>query len=320
MEVQQLRHLLAVVEHGNLMRAAEAVHLSHSGLSRSIKSLEDRLGLPLVVRRANGLEPTIFGLSLAKRAKAILADIANAVDELKAIEAAQRGEVRLGLTSNYAHHLAPDLIFDFSRHAPDVDVTVFAASFGELLEHLELGKVDFVFGLLGAIPDSSGVVIEDLFEARSKVVVAGDHPLAAQAQVSIADLGRARWAMLSGEGFQRNFLNFFYVRSQSLPRQILKTNSIALVKQAVLKAGAVTVMPPEVVAAEVAAGQMVALDCEAPASVARVGLAFRADTVMTPQMARLIGHMRRAALEAGHAGGGPPVVEDHAKRYEEKED
>ena len=45
MEIQQLRHLLAAVETGNLLKAADKSCISQSGLSRSIKSLEQRPGI-----------------------------------------------------------------------------------------------------------------------------------------------------------------------------------------------------------------------------------------------------------------------------------
>ena len=89
MEVQQLRHLLAAVRYGNLLKAAEEIHISQSGLSRSIKSLETRLGVPLLIRKSKGVEPTVFGLSVINRAKVIINEVARAVEEIKAIEAAR---------------------------------------------------------------------------------------------------------------------------------------------------------------------------------------------------------------------------------------
>jgi DNA-binding transcriptional LysR family regulator len=44
MELRQLRHLIAVVEHGSFSRAAEAVHLTQPALSRSIQALEASVG------------------------------------------------------------------------------------------------------------------------------------------------------------------------------------------------------------------------------------------------------------------------------------
>ena len=48
MELRQLRHLIAVVEHGSFSRAAEAVHLTQPALSRSIQALEATAGAPVL--------------------------------------------------------------------------------------------------------------------------------------------------------------------------------------------------------------------------------------------------------------------------------
>jgi LysR family transcriptional regulator, regulator of abg operon len=57
MEVQQLRHLIAAIETGNLLRAADKSCISQSGLSRSIKTLETTLGVPLLIRGPKGSSP-----------------------------------------------------------------------------------------------------------------------------------------------------------------------------------------------------------------------------------------------------------------------
>ena len=117
MEVQQLRHLLAAAQFGNLARAAEETNISQSGLSRSIKSLETRLGVPLLVRGPAGVAPTEFGLGLIERARVILNEISRAKDLLKEIEAGEVGEVTIGATHNYAHFVLPEVAAKFSAHA-----------------------------------------------------------------------------------------------------------------------------------------------------------------------------------------------------------
>ena len=53
MELRQLRHLIAVVEHGSFSRAAEAVHLTQPALSRSIQALESEVGAAVLERIGN---------------------------------------------------------------------------------------------------------------------------------------------------------------------------------------------------------------------------------------------------------------------------
>lgn len=55
-ELHELRQFAAFAEYGTLSEAAEALHLSQPALSRSMKKLEDELGIPLFVRHKNKLE------------------------------------------------------------------------------------------------------------------------------------------------------------------------------------------------------------------------------------------------------------------------
>jgi DNA-binding transcriptional LysR family regulator len=292
MEIQQLRHLIAAVQYGNLVKAAEESHISQSGLSRSIKSLETRLGVPLLVRKSKGVEPTVFGLSLIRRAHVIISEAAHSIREIHAIEQAQVGEVTIGITPNYAHHLIPQLIAELTTERPAVRVTVVAASYLQLVDKLKVGDIDFAFGFLGAIEQTPDVTIEELMDSHSRVLVSADHPLLARSKVGVDELACARWAMLSGEGFQRNFLNFFYVRGQTIPAQAVKTDSIALLKRVVKDSDLLTILPMEAVADEIKKGELKTLPCETPAEYARVGFLFRPESLMTPQMQLMIDRIR----------------------------
>ena len=294
MEIQQLRHLIAAVQYGNLLKAAEESHISQSGLSRSIKSLETRLGVPLLVRKSKGVEPTIFGLSLLRRAHVIISEAAHSIREIRAIEQAQVGEVTLGITPNYAHYVIPQVIAELTAARPAIRINVVSTSFLDLVEKLKVGDIDFAFGFLGATEQTPDVNIEELVDSHSRVVARAGHPLLAQDNVGVDDLSRSRWAMLNGEGFQRNFLNFFYVRGQIIPAQSLKTDSIALLKRVVMGSDLLTILPVAAVGHEINEGALTTLPCETPAEYARVGFLFRVESLVTPQMQLLIDLIRAA--------------------------
>ena len=72
MELYQLRGLIAFAECGNLSKAAEAVHTSQSALSRSMKNLEDELGVPLFLRTKNSIALTETGTLAVRHAQIIV--------------------------------------------------------------------------------------------------------------------------------------------------------------------------------------------------------------------------------------------------------
>ncbi|WP_439486835.1 LysR family transcriptional regulator [Blastomonas fulva] len=294
MEIQQLRHLIAAVETGNLLKAADKSCISQSGLSRSIKSLESRLGVPLLIRGPKGVEPTVFGLSVLRRARVILNEVAKSLDEVSAIEQARVGEVNVGITQNYASYLVPELIAAIHRERPGIRFNIVADGFVELLEMVRTEAIDFAFGLIGQIHRNEGIIIEPLRAHRSRVFCGRKHPLAAQGSAQVDDLHRASWVMLNSEGVQRGFGLFFESRGLSVPPQMIKTNNVDLVRHLIDDSDLLTVLPIEVVENEVAAGRIVPLECETPIAQTRVGLFYREDGLLTPQAELVIDRFRHA--------------------------
>ena len=83
--IRQLRHVLALCEHRNFRRAAEALHLTQSALSVSIRRLEEDYGVPRFVRGRSGVTATEFGVILARMARQTTNTIAAETIYYKAI-------------------------------------------------------------------------------------------------------------------------------------------------------------------------------------------------------------------------------------------
>lgn len=308
MEIQQLRHLIAAIENRNLLKAADKSYISQSGLSRSLKSLEQRLGVPLLHRGPKGVEPTVYGLAVMRRAKVILNEVARSVEEVRAIEQGRIGETTFGVTQNYANYLMPELLAELHAERPDLRVTVVTDGFLELVNKVKTEEIDFAFGLIGRIHHSDGLIIEPLMNNRSNVFARADHPLAGRPGVTTDELTRASWAMLSSESVQRGFGLFFEARGRAVPPQMLKCNSIAMLRHVVAETDALTILPREVVQPEVDAGTLAAIQCETPVERTRIGLIFRDGGLITPQAQVVVDRIRATVAARAAEGEAPPLV------------
>lgn len=72
MNIKDIRWFREVVSRGSISNAAEHLFVSQQGLSKSIKSLEEKLKVPLLVRTSNGVEPTPYGKYLYDKSASIL--------------------------------------------------------------------------------------------------------------------------------------------------------------------------------------------------------------------------------------------------------
>lgn len=300
MEIQQLRHLLAAAQHGCLIKAAGASNITQSGISRSIGALEARLGVPLLVRKAKGVELTPYGETVVRRAKVIVNQVSRSLDEVRSLKSGLTGAVNIGITQNYGLYLMPALLAQLHAKRPQMCFDVVTGGFLELLERVTTGTVDLAFGLLGTFETTDELVVERLREHHSRTFARVQNPLASAKHITAEDLANAPWATLRGEGFQRNFMSFFDRSGQRPPLQVVKTDSIELIRSFVLNSDALTVLPPDVFKDEIDAGAVAILDCEAPAEITQLGLMFRAGGFISPQVELVAEQIRKMVARASN--------------------
>lgn len=114
MEIRQLRYFIAAAETGNIRKACEKVHISHSALSISLKNLEDDLGVTLLNKGQRGVQLTYAGEKFLKAAHSLLRQIDDLRSSIKDSEGTPTGNVRLGLPYGINNALAVPL-FDLLR-------------------------------------------------------------------------------------------------------------------------------------------------------------------------------------------------------------
>lgn len=295
MEIQQLRHFLAAVEHGNIGRAAGALNITQSGLSRSIKNLETIVGLTLLKRTAKGVEPTPFGLNLVPRAEAILNQARLAKEDLDAARVSRGGHVRLGLTRNFSHSLGPEFVGDAFKAAPDITLSVTSGPFDIMLDQLRTARIDVMFGLLVPLHQERDLIVEELFITRSGIYGRATHPLAKKKKVEPAELAEQRWGMFDSEGLQREFASFFERHGVPAPRPVITTNSFSMLKQAMMSIDILTIMTRSMVENEVKTGRMAMIASETPGDHTRTGLVYRHDSPSLPGVQTMMKVIRERA-------------------------
>ncbi|MEM6295967.1 MAG: LysR family transcriptional regulator [Myxococcota bacterium] len=172
MEFDQLRTLLAVLEHGGFTRAAEALGISQSTVSFHIKSLENAVGTRLLDRGRDGVRPTAHGTTLKRYAADLLALRKEASAHLSALDTGAMGKVDVAASTIPGEYLLPQALAALRRTHPGVSVSVRIGDSSRALGALREGEVDVA--LIGS--PSGDRKIEEVSFATDAVVLVGASP------------------------------------------------------------------------------------------------------------------------------------------------
>lgn len=134
MTLVQLRHLISVAQTGSFSRSAEAMHLTQPALSRSVRALEQELGIPLFDRIGRHSELTAFGREMLGRARALVAEADELRDRGRQLREGAAGTVRVGLGSGPGAILMTPFLQHMTVHHPGVRTEVARGS-TDLLVH-----------------------------------------------------------------------------------------------------------------------------------------------------------------------------------------
>jgi DNA-binding transcriptional LysR family regulator len=83
LKLRDLHILMAVVQAGSMRRAAERLNTTQPVISRSIADLEHAMGVRLLDRSRQGIEPTVYGRTLLEGGTAVFDDLRQAVKKIQ---------------------------------------------------------------------------------------------------------------------------------------------------------------------------------------------------------------------------------------------
>ncbi len=142
MNLDRLRTLVAIADLGSFAEAARALHLAPPTISLHIADLEARIGAPLLSRTRGQIKPTSIGESLVARARRLLADAEQALEEVQRQVQGLAGRVRLGASTGAIAHMLPQALQVLGEHHPGIDVQVEVLTSQATLARLSEGTLD----------------------------------------------------------------------------------------------------------------------------------------------------------------------------------
>ncbi len=185
LDVRDLEIILALSRSGSTVRAASALHVTQSAVSRGLLLAEEKLGARLFERTPRGLAPTPAGSRLIAGAGSILAQLAELERSAGTAEAAP---VRLRVVCECytAYRWLPSTVAALRRNASTLEVELAVDHTDAPVPALLAGRIDVA--LLTTSPTPPTLVSQALFSDEIVFVVSSSHPLASRPTLTPAEL------------------------------------------------------------------------------------------------------------------------------------
>lgn len=299
MDMRQIRQFIAVVEHRNMLRAAQAIHLSQPALTKSIKNLEEELGVQLLTRGPRGVTPTIYGDVLLRRARLLTNESERAVEEIRELKAGHAGHVRLGV-ANFSIAFLPRVMAQLLTSMPGLSFEIVDGTYDGLTALVREGALDAVASGFPMVHRAEDLVHEALVDGEFLLVCRPDHPILTR-QTSAQAIADQRWIVANRPRQIVEVLEFtFRNAGVTPPKPVIQSGSMSFLKAVLLEGEFLTVLPRGVVRAELESGSLVSVSFMDLTFPTVEGIIYRAQAVLPPALFVLIAAVRSAkAAEAG---------------------
>ncbi len=149
MDLRALRYFVEVVQRNSFTRAAEALYVTQPTISKMVKSLEDELGGPLLLREGRHVRLTDAGRVVFERGQALLQDASRLRQEAAEVDGIARGTLSVGVSPTTGHYMAP-IFAQYRQRYPGVQLQLHERGARALEQAVTDGEIDLAMGLLRA--------------------------------------------------------------------------------------------------------------------------------------------------------------------------
>ena len=237
----QLRAVLAVAEHRSFIAAAASLHMSQPALTRTIKRVEQTVGVELFSRTTRQVVITTAGSEFAAMAERLLNDLSLSVENLRRLKADQRGQVIVSSVLPLTDGAIAGLLADYSRRNPGVEIHLRQGLQNQVEDDVRSGAADFALGYVDDLPDT--IVYERLRREPFYAVFPKDYPVAARRIMDFRSLKGETLVSFPPESRTRRIIDGAAATSGFTLRYAITVNQRLTLLELVRHGAGITVLP-----------------------------------------------------------------------------
>ena len=318
-----LHIFMAVAEHSNMARAADSLAISRPVISRTIADLEQALGVRLLDRSPQGVEPTLYGRALLKRCIAVFDELKQSVLDIESLSDPNSGEVRVGCTEPMAAGFVSAVIDRLSRQYPQLLFQLELCTTPAQQYHvLRERKCDMVVARVWQHAPEPDFDVEVLFDDHVCVVAGPGSRWLGHRKLALAELIDENWLLAPVDNEAGSpVYEIFRESGLKVPRARVLSYSFN-VRQSLLATGRfLAIIPASVLRFGPMPNTLKVLPCTLPPASQPVAITTLKNRMLSP-IAVLFSEAARALAQAPPAkpkervarNGGPPARRAAAQR------
>jgi len=184
-DLTDLRLYLNILDSGNITAGAARSHLSLAAASARIRAMEASLGTEFLERSRRGVTPTPAGKALAKHARSLLQQAERMQQDLAEYAKGVKGQVRLLCNTTAITEHLPELLADFLREHPNLDIDLQELPSARITHALRQGAADL--GIVSDAVDTDDLQTRAFRDDPLVLILPRDHPLADNESLNFSD-------------------------------------------------------------------------------------------------------------------------------------
>jgi len=257
LDSRQLRVFCVLARTGSFTQAARELHLTQSGVSYSMKALENDIGCRLLDRQGKKAIPTQAGEHLLEHAGKILQEMETARESLGRMGKWGRGRLRLGASTTACQHLIPPVLREFKESFPDHAITLEPGDTPELVAALLGHRIDLALSL--EVQKEDKLTFHPLFTDDLQFIMAPVHTWAKAGRIERPSIPRQNYILYSKRSITFRLIAEYFRQEEMELNAVIEVGSMEATKELVKLGLGVSILAPWIIQKEIEDGTLVAL-------------------------------------------------------------
>ncbi|WP_187386151.1 cidABC operon transcriptional activator CidR [Paenibacillus tuaregi] len=278
MDIRQLQYLIEVARLRSFTKAAESLYITQPTISKTIRQMEEELGVVLFDRIGKRIELTDAGQIMVNQAQNIVTSFNNMSAELDDLRNLKKGHIRIGLPPMVGASFFPTVIGQFHKKYPDITIQLFEDGAKKVEADVASGALDVGIAVLPL--KMEGIEYFSFVEEKLNLLVHPTHRLSGLKEAPLIELAGESFVLFREDFVLHDRIIAECVRVGFQPRVVYESSQWDLISEMVAANLGIALLP-ETVCREVDPSRVAILPLVNPVIPWNLGIIWREDRYLS---------------------------------------